>query len=567
MENASLGFKNKILSGALFALVILFAFSLFKNIQYPLLWNDEAEAAMHAGRVLDYGYPKVHDGKNTVNISNLPAGIGVDEKTDAYLGHVWGQYYFCAAGEFFARKISDIYVKTAAVRIPFAAIGFMGVVLMALSVINLFGKRLSDKLLFSVIFAFFELLSVSLVLHLREVRHYSLAVFLSAAILYLYINYRFARKISLASYFFLMAAFLFLLFNVFPPTYFIFLAVIGLSEFPGLFRARGVKNFIANISPLLVSFVASIPILAFFKIFSSGRGDFTKTFHISPAVYWMKIASVLNFFLKYEFLALVLIVKIVLAFVKLYLRRSGALEGPGQENMLRMNVKAQASNFLSLFFAVYVLAIARLPVFIIYERYYIILQPVLVIILLLDASLAFDYISGANYPAAMKARLKAVLLSLISVTFILDGSGKLGALKSHIYEISHRYRGPLDFVIPYIKSNYEKPEKLVIATNYEEYSYMYYLGSKTIIGYGNSDIYNDLEMRPDIIVFRKAYPDNAYIFNGFLQKDKYKKISFPCFDYPVNNIPELNVALPPHLYKTRLAENDDERLDVYLKVK
>jgi hypothetical protein len=38
--------------------------SLFKNISYPLFWADESMAVMGGVRVLEYGYPKVHDGKN-----------------------------------------------------------------------------------------------------------------------------------------------------------------------------------------------------------------------------------------------------------------------------------------------------------------------------------------------------------------------------------------------------------------------------------------------------------------------------------------------------------------------
>ena len=124
----------------------------------------------------------------------------------------------------------------------------------------------------------------------------------------------------------------------------------------------------------------------------------------------------------------------------------------------------------------------------------------------------------------------------------------------------------MDFVIPYLKSNYTNPEDLVIATNYEEFSYMYYLGSKTIIGNLHNNLDEDLKLQPDVIVFRKSYPKDLQIYNAFLQNNQYRKVSFPCFDYPVNNIPESNIQLPPHLYKTKIAENDDQRLDIYLKI-
>ncbi|MDD5355958.1 MAG: hypothetical protein PHY56_05450 [Candidatus Omnitrophica bacterium] len=566
MVNAVANLKNKILFGVFCLLIILFAFSLFKNIGYPLLWNDEAETAMYATRILNYGYPKVHDGRNVVYISSkIPVEAGIDGRSDAYLGGVWGQYYFGAIGEFFAQKTNDIYIKTAVLRIPFALIGFIGVVIMALAVINIFKKRLTDKLLFLIFFVFLELLSVSLALHLREVRYYSLVVFLSAGIFYAYINYRFIEKINFASYFFITTALLLFLFNTFPPTYFIFLISIGLYESLDLLRRRRLKGFIINLSPLVASFITVIPFLIFFKIFSIGRGDLARAFQITLAVQYVKIISLLHFFLKYEFLSLVLVVKLILVSVSFYLRRSDRLKSVNQEKMEEINRKAQISNFLSLFFVIYLLVITKVPVFVIYERYYIILQLVLVIVLLLDVLLIFEYISNISCSPVTKTRAKVIILFLISVTFLLGGLGKIGPVKNHIYEIFHRYQGPLDFVIPYIRTNYKNPEELVIATNYEEYSYMYYLGSKTTIGHEDNNLEEDLMLQPDIVIFRKSYPQDIQIFNDFLQKERYARVSFPCFDYPVNNIPESNVQLPPHLYKTKIAENEDERLDIYIR--
>jgi hypothetical protein len=45
---------------------VLFAAWVLKHLSYPLLWNDEAETAMYAERILEFGYPKVHDGRNVV---------------------------------------------------------------------------------------------------------------------------------------------------------------------------------------------------------------------------------------------------------------------------------------------------------------------------------------------------------------------------------------------------------------------------------------------------------------------------------------------------------------------
>jgi putative lipoprotein len=54
-------------AGAGLALAVaLFAGLLFGRLAWPLLWQDEGETAMFARRVLEYGYPKVHDEGNVV---------------------------------------------------------------------------------------------------------------------------------------------------------------------------------------------------------------------------------------------------------------------------------------------------------------------------------------------------------------------------------------------------------------------------------------------------------------------------------------------------------------------
>ncbi|MEO6131167.1 MAG: hypothetical protein ABIQ02_04925, partial [Saprospiraceae bacterium] len=45
-------------------LSFLLLISVFKNISHPLFWADESMTAIGSERVLNYGYPKVHDGKN-----------------------------------------------------------------------------------------------------------------------------------------------------------------------------------------------------------------------------------------------------------------------------------------------------------------------------------------------------------------------------------------------------------------------------------------------------------------------------------------------------------------------
>ena len=121
-----LSFKKIFFLTAFLFLALIYGLNLFKHISYPLLWQDEAETAVFAERILKFGYPKIHDEKNA------PYGffnkeLATKESTDAYIPSGWGQYYFAVPGVFFAKYFGDLYDKTALIRIPFAVAGVLGV--------------------------------------------------------------------------------------------------------------------------------------------------------------------------------------------------------------------------------------------------------------------------------------------------------------------------------------------------------------------------------------------------------------------------------------------------------
>jgi len=165
-----------------------------------------------------------------------------------------------------------------------------------------------------------------------------------------------------------------------------------------------------------------------------------------------------------------------------------------------------------------------------------------------------------------KIKIASALSMLFFLIFLQSAPPKILPIVNHIYEIFHQYKGPMDYAIDYIKSNYKNTKALTVATNYEEYSYVYYLGCKAAVGYVGNNLEEDLKLSPDIIIVRKR---NAWVnprcFDKFLQKSSYRKISFPVYDYPVNNLPELSYPYIPHLFKTKLADNEAARLEMYVK--
>lgn len=551
--------KNEILALILCVLIGLFLFSLFKNIAYPLLWNDETETVIFAERILQYGYPKADDGKNLINMMGFPSTTVIDEKTGAYIGTAWGHFYFSVIGNRLASGVNDIYAKTALLRTPFALIGLAGLAIMVFT-IAVFFKDTTYRLLFLIFFAFFELLSVSLVLHMREARYCSLLIFMCALIIYLYMDRSLVRRINIFLYIISMSVMLILLFNTFMPAYFSVIATMVLAESFQFLKRRSIKGAAVNMAPILVSFAASVPELIFFRTFHISR-ECAEFLQITPRIYVDNVTSSFNRFRKYEYLELALVAKAILASFLIY---AGSRKGKdsGVNNIIKeMSKYLYISNILTLLLVVYFFIITKMPISVIYTRHFIVLQPILVIVLLLDTLMIYQVLKLLPVGKYNATRLVFVLLFI--GLFGLTSPEKIRVVHNHIYELTHQYKGPLDFVIPYLEQKYRHAENLIIATNYEEGAYTYYLGSKTIIGYVGANLQEDLKLTPDVIIIRKrfAFTNIPIIFNTFVSGARYRKISFPVFDSPVNNMPEMD----SHLFATKVAANPKERLDVYVR--
>src|SRR5262245_2285579 len=67
---------------------------LLAGLAHPLFWADEGETAMFGSRIIQFGYPRVHGDRNVVYQFGSNIAIGVDERTDAYIGTTWGQFYY-----------------------------------------------------------------------------------------------------------------------------------------------------------------------------------------------------------------------------------------------------------------------------------------------------------------------------------------------------------------------------------------------------------------------------------------------------------------------------------------
>ncbi|MBW7957409.1 MAG: hypothetical protein H3C68_05895 [Deltaproteobacteria bacterium] len=560
------GFNRLIFALALVMAVIFFA-SIFRHLSYPLLWNDEGDTAMFATRILEYGYPKVHDGKNILHVHPVTdIDLVVNKKWDMYTADTIMTYYWAVPGAWLAAKAEDIYSKTFLFRAPFAATGFIGVLIMGLTAASLLERGRPGKPLILALFFLFATLSVSLALHLKDARSYSPVMLLSAGVLYFYINHRVLERLSFRLHTSALVILLLCIYHNFYPLYIVFLAFLGLYESIRLigkclenrrigraFAMPGIRDF-KYFVPIILSVISIVPFVIAFKTIQlimagSAAGN---------SSYLRNLAFIFGYFIRHEFLFLAFFVKSVLVFMLIRCRLSGTSLF---ESVAR---KVRVSNFLTLFFVVHVFVIAGTPW--IYTRYFIVLQPVLTMILLLDAFVVFEVLAKA-VREPVRNRWRAAFIAAAAVIFVLVTAGKYEDLKGRVYELTHQYKGPLDFVVPFIKENYENPEDLVIATNVEEASLMYYLGSKVIIGFIWNNIVEDLKLTPDIIFYRSywgGWEVRSLFERRLLPKAAYWPVSFPVQDYPINNIPDIHFRIR-HLYRTPAAENEAERLRIFVR--
>ncbi len=474
--------------------------------------------------------------------------LGTREKYDLYTANPLLGYYWAVPGVFLAKFVDNLYDKTMLMRIPFAVTGSarpFHFCLIALE--NISGKTLAP----AVVSHSFCLSGTAL--------RFAGAAFKGYASLFS--PYPVHRRCTLSLYkrrilksetpgFALyaggMVGLLFLIFNAFYPLFYILIATLGLHESLGLLRgvsdarkadirlplftSENLKPFL----PLIASVVLVFPLMVFFRTFEVAHA-MVSGFNIIE--YFSQLLRTLYFLTVKEFLLLALFMKAFLAMLLIWQKHKGGTVPEQASNQIRV------SNFLTLFFVVHLIVIARMTE-VVYTRYFIVLQPVLTLILLLDAFAVFELFAQSGTFSNRKIPTWAFIFLAVGV-FLINCVPKIEDIKGHVYELTHRYKGPLDFVIPYIKANYKKPEDLVIATNYEEHCYMYYLGSKVIVGFVGNNLKDDLQETPDIIIYRKSWSQGQQQLAYLWQKAQYKEISFPVADYLVNNIPELMFCKTP----------------------
>ena len=267
-------------------------------------------------------------------------------------------------------------------------------------------------------------------------------------------------------------------------------------------------------------------------------------------MYWDNVSAVMKYFKNFELFWLAVVLKVFIAIN--YKKITGQDAG-----------KFKASNFLSLLFVIFVFAISEIPNFI-YTRYIIYLQPFLCAIIILDLFLLLKLFSTGSKQLVNSKMLAVILISAGFIGYSIKNNKQY--ISGYLHQLSEQYKGPLDYTIPYIKERYPKSDTLVVAANYEETSYMYYLKSKVVVGFIGNNLEEDAKVQPDIIAYRKPWGNFVNVFQGYMQKAHYERVGFPIKDNVVNNIPELNF-MPAfnHQFRTLLPKNEQEGAELFIQ--
>lgn len=534
-------------SVALVLSLVAYAALQLGSLGHPLFWQDEGETAMFGRRVLDYGYPKVHGREGVVYGMGVPLEAAVDPENDAYLGSLWGQYYFAALAVAWSDGARDDHARTGRVRLPFALAGLAGLAGLVLAVRRELAARSGTALPAMTGFFLLACLATSLQLHLREAR-YAGPVLLLVGLAF-WLDRKQARADTRASagpgWALTLALVLVLLLNFFYPAavaLMIWLAIeAGLATRRAGQDGPAMHRLLLRVVPVAIAAVVAIPLFLHFDVFTLSR-LYSERWQFGADVYFANLGHLVRFLWRYELLGVTALAEILLVITRTSADR-------------RLDPARRVATSLWRLIIVYGLVGARNPIF--FERYFVVLGPLLMLVFVLDVEVLwarFERRDGRRPARAARRTVVAVLVTGLVLTLLV----RRHELAGRVQEIVVPVAGPIDVVVADLRARHRDPAGLVIATNYEAEPLMFYLGSE-VVGRFHSGrpeaIAAERAVRPDVVIPRTGHTRRLDEVRRYLLTGGFERRALAIGDTPYNTIPELyagRVLDETHWSTTRL---------------
>lgn len=534
----------------------------FGSLGHPLFWQDEGETAMFGRRILESGYPKVHGREGVVYGMGVPLETAVDPETDAYLGSLWGQYYLAAVGVAWSDGAVDDHSRTRRVRLPFVLTGIAGLFLLLLAMRPELAARTGSAMPGMAFFVLLSCLAISLQLHLREARHagptvglVGLAILLDR--LRLRESSRTSARIAIAC---ALALVVWLLINVFYPAAAALMVWIGVEAAVAAWRdwrtgTSAGRRFAERIAPIGLAALASIPVFARFDVLELSQ-IYSERWSFGPDVYLGNLAHVLQFLWRHELLAAALLIEVLIVITR---ASAGGRVEPAH----------RAALSLWRLIVVYALIGARNPIF--FERYFVVLGPLLALILVLDVEVLlarFGPAPGRHSARGARGLLAATLVLVLGTTLVVRRNELVGRLR----EIAVPVEGPIDRIVADLRARHADPAALVIATNYEAEPLMFYLGSEVVGRFHSGDpeaIAAERAVLPDVVIPRTGHARRLGEVRRYLLSGGFVRRALAIGDTPYNSIPELyegRLLDQTHWFVTRRPGPDLPPVSIYERV-
>jgi 4-amino-4-deoxy-L-arabinose transferase-like glycosyltransferase len=494
---------------------------IFLNLGNMYLWEDEAETAILAKNILEYGYPRAWDGNNLIS----------HEGRDLTHGLVWAwlpwlQNYTIAL----SFKIFGSNTFTA--RFPFALIGFITVFLFYFFTLHLSEDKWLARLSTTILVVY-----VPFMLHIRQARYYALISLFTLLLLHSYLNI--LRKKEKAFIPFTLSAILLFHSNylVFVGTYLGVILYHLILEWKEFNRSRFLRFVVAN----LVIVIFTLPWLIYADIFGKAR----------EAEFGTRLLTMI-YNVNHFLLPLILMPFVIYFFAR---RRYFIFERHYLLLFLIITCLLLLLSFTAYYFR-YLLGIIFL--FILFQSHLIqyLYQKNKIAGWMFGLILIFSNFFSAGPLWAVNILLGKPLANYLDVE--QDRLNRKVRLKvpilDYLYEITHDYNGPNEGIVKFLSQHAEPGE--TIYTNFGHEVIIFYTGLKVVNRISDpATPFYYLTSQPvdsvDWIVIRK-YWERPEAFN-FLENSlppNYKKYEINYPDLMWGNRPDPNY----HKYRTVTGE-------------